>query len=64
MSTDSRFDTRAEQLTKHARFFEYTTASDPIGSGSISPVLRLKNSGRNCTGQGYADDSIGHLKRA
>ncbi|MCF7617561.1 cupin domain-containing protein [Bacillus sonorensis] len=38
MSTDSRFDTRAEQLTKHARFFEYTTASDPIGSGSISPV--------------------------
>ncbi|MBU8786935.1 cupin [Bacillus glycinifermentans] len=31
-------ETRAEQLTKHARFFEYTTASDPVGSGIISPV--------------------------
>lgn len=36
MSTHS--ETRAEQLTKHARFFEYTTASDPIGSEIISPV--------------------------
>lgn len=34
----SQFETRAEHLTKHARFFEYTTASDPIGSGIISPV--------------------------
>ncbi|ATH92561.1 cupin [Bacillus glycinifermentans] len=36
MSTHS--ETHAEQLTKHARFFEYTTASDPIGSEIISPV--------------------------
>ncbi|MFN2745153.1 MULTISPECIES: cupin domain-containing protein [Bacillus] len=38
MSTHSQFETRIEHLTKHARFFEYTTASDPIGSGIISPV--------------------------
>ncbi|WP_307892110.1 cupin domain-containing protein [Bacillus swezeyi] len=38
MSTHPQFETRAEHLTKHARFFEYTTASDPIGSGIISQV--------------------------
>lgn len=64
MSTDSRFDTRAEQLTKHARFFEYTTASDPIGSGSISPVLIKEFGPELYRIVGYADDSIGHLKRA
>ena len=41
----SQFETRAEHLTKHARFFEYTTASDPIGSGIISPVKYVKEFG-------------------
>ncbi|MDA7027706.1 cupin domain-containing protein [Bacillus sp. CLL-7-23] len=38
MTSQSHVETQVAHLLKHARFLEYTTASDPIGSGVINPV--------------------------